>query len=398
MTLEQVQVVLVTAGAPWAGDFAEVLRTGGAEVVACPPEGILPALDASPHHLVVVADTGPGLPLDAVLALLDGHPRRWPVSLLVLLAPGEGVPPLLRAGAAAVLAGDAPAARLRSAVANLAGPGVRAAGAEALVNQLKDEVRGRQKALDQTRRRMEILEHEVKTPLGIVVGFASNLRDLVDGPLNPEQRKNAERIVTAALRAGTVVEQAIAQARDAIASPAEVGEAGSTTSRRQYRSHFDLTAALRDTVDLFRGQAAVRQITLKYASFQPIFVWGDAPKLVQVMTNLIVNALKFTPAGGTVECSSTLVETEGEVRRQAEVRVADTGPGVPADLRERIFDASFRLPRDHAIPGKGLGLAVCKELTQLHRGRVFVEDAPGGGAAFVVRLPIDLRVRMRDSG
>jgi signal transduction histidine kinase len=397
MTLEHVQAILATAGAPWASAFADTLRAAGAEIVACPAEGLLPALDASPHHLVIVGDTGPGLPKDAVVALLDGHPRRWPVPLLVVLGPGEPLPSILRAGAAAVIAADAPAPRLVSAVANLAGPAIRAAGAEALVGQLKDDVRARQKALDQTRRRMEILEHEVKTPLGIVVGFASNLRDLVDGPLSPEQRKNTERIVTAALRAGTVVEQALTQARDAIAGPAEPAEAGTSLFRRQQRTHFDLAALLRDTVDLFRGQAAERQIALKFGAPQPIFVWGDAPKLTQVMTNLLVNALKFTPAGGAgvVECQVGLAEGDAELRRQAELRVVDNGPGVPAELRDRVFEPTFRLARDHAVPGKGLGLAVCREVVHLHRGRIFVEEAAVGGAAFVVRLPLDLRTRAR---
>jgi signal transduction histidine kinase len=104
--------------------------------------------------------------------------------------------------------------------------------------------------------------------------------------------------------------------------------------------------------------------------------------------------LKFAGPGGRVR-----VATRVGVGSQAEIVVSDTGPGVPVEERDRIFDHGVRLERDVGIGGTGIGLAVVRELVVVHHGgTVRVGDAEGGGAEFVVSLPLDRRSRARDGG
>ncbi len=115
-------------------------------------------------------------------------------------------------------------------------------------------------------------------------------------------------------------------------------------------------------------------------------LWVDAngEALTRVVVNLLDNAIKYGPAGQTVRVG--LNRTDGVAR----LWVEDEGPGVPVSERERIWKAYRRLDRDvkGKVPGSGIGLAVVSELASLHGGRVWVEGGPGGGARFVVELPL----------
>ena len=115
-----------------------------------------------------------------------------------------------------------------------------------------------------------------------------------------------------------------------------------------------------------------------------VVVEADALRLRQVVGNLLSNAIKFTPEGGVV--TVTLRREE----RQASLVVADTGPGIAADIMPRVFDR-FRQgdgssTRRHG--GLGLGLAIVKHLVEMHGGMVRADNAPSGGAVFTIELPI----------
>jgi signal transduction histidine kinase len=111
----------------------------------------------------------------------------------------------------------------------------------------------------------------------------------------------------------------------------------------------------------------------------------DADRLYQVIDNLVGNAVKYSPPGGTVTLSAGVDARDGS----ATVTVADDGPGIAASDRERIFSAFYRTSDAAAsqIAGLGLGLYICHELVAAHGGSIEVGDADGGGAAFTVRLP-----------
>jgi signal transduction histidine kinase len=113
-------------------------------------------------------------------------------------------------------------------------------------------------------------------------------------------------------------------------------------------------------------------------------VWGDPDKVHQVLTNLVANALKFSPREGAVRVAAA-PDGPDAVR----LAVSDTGAGIPVEQRELVFDKFYQVGRpDGARPGgSGLGLTIARHLVELHGGRIWVEDAPGGGSTFVVRLP-----------
>ena len=107
----------------------------------------------------------------------------------------------------------------------------------------------------------------------------------------------------------------------------------------------------------------------------------DAEKILQVLRNLIGNALKFTPRGGTV---SIAARTEGNT---VVVQVSDTGPGIPKDLAAAVFDKFRQLPGDGRFAGTGLGLAIVKHIVEMHGGSVWVHSEPGNGSTFAFQLP-----------
>ena len=114
-----------------------------------------------------------------------------------------------------------------------------------------------------------------------------------------------------------------------------------------------------------------------------VSVPADEARLRQVFDNVVGNAVKYTPAGGRVELS-TAVDADEVV-----IRVADTGIGVPAAERPRLFEKLYRSTsaREHGIEGTGLGLSVTKSLVEAHGGTVSAAGNPGGGTVFTVRLP-----------
>lgn len=149
----------------------------------------------------------------------------------------------------------------------------------------------------------------------------------------------------------------------------------------------DLSAVARSCVAAFHSAAAAGGIELRLeAPDAPIEVRYDADRLRRVINNLIANALKFTPEGGGVVVR--LQVKDG----QAVLSVSDTGSGIPADARDRIFDRFYRVPTlsgdASGVPGTGIGLALVRELVELHGGTITVESEVGVGSDFEVRLPL----------
>ena len=135
----------------------------------------------------------------------------------------------------------------------------------------------------------------------------------------------------------------------------------------------DLGALVSATAEDFRALAQKQNVALKVA--------GDARRLGQVVTNLVSNALKFTPSGGRVEL---------EVRRQdggVETAVQDTGRGIPAQALATLFDRYTRVVENDVVPGTGLGLIIVREIVEAHGGTLGVESIPGAGSRFWFRLP-----------
>jgi two-component system sensor histidine kinase KdpD len=115
----------------------------------------------------------------------------------------------------------------------------------------------------------------------------------------------------------------------------------------------------------------------------------------QVVSNLLENAARYTPPGTAVTVRATPVPGGAEV----ELAVVDHGPGVAEEERERIFDQFYRLRAEGQGPvGTGMGLAIVKGIAEAHGGRIWVEATPGGGATFVLRLPVSPESMLPDDG
>ncbi|MCX6100172.1 MAG: ATP-binding protein, partial [Candidatus Bipolaricaulota bacterium] len=109
----------------------------------------------------------------------------------------------------------------------------------------------------------------------------------------------------------------------------------------------------------------------------------DAHRIEQVLLNLLANAIRHTPGGGRIELRATLAAAD-----EIELRVCDTGPGIPPEDLERIFERFYRIDPSRESGGAGLGLSIAKALVEAHGGRIWAEARPEGGACFVIRLPL----------
>lgn len=112
-------------------------------------------------------------------------------------------------------------------------------------------------------------------------------------------------------------------------------------------------------------------------------VYGDQELIRQLIVNLLDNAIKYTPAKGTITLS-VIHRTTQEIM----LSVSDTGPGIPEEKKERIFDGHFRLKRDESTEGYGLGLALCRKIVSAHYGQIWVDSVTGGGSSFQFTLPV----------
>jgi signal transduction histidine kinase len=253
---------------------------------------------------------------------------------------------------------------------------VRRAFAEAatLVEQRAAEAEASSRAKDEF---LAILSHELRTPLNAVYGWA---RMLQAGQLDP---------AAAARALDVIVRQSNAQVQ-LIDDLLDVSRVISGKMRLDIRP-VDLKAVIESALDAVRPAADAKEIRLQSAlDPRAGSVSGDPDRLQQVVWNLVINAVKFTPRGGRVQMQ--LDRVEGHV----EIAVRDTGRGISADVLPFIFDR-FRqgdssTTRAHA--GLGLGLALAKNLVELHGGTLTAHsDGEDKGATFVVRLPLALPER-----
>jgi two-component system, NtrC family, sensor histidine kinase GlrK len=217
------------------------------------------------------------------------------------------------------------------------------------------------------------LSHELKTPLTALREGAELLNDQVGGPLAPPQQQ-----VVAIMRDNSVKLQRLIEdlldyqrALHAAASLQPRAVAVDSLIREVARSH-ELAV-----------QAKNQRLTLE---LEKLTIEADAEKLRSIVDNLIGNAVKFTPAGGTISVTARAVG--GNVDGDAVIDVIDSGPGVPAEERESIFNSFFRgrAKASGRIEGTGLGLAIAREFAEAHGGRISVISGTSG-AHFRVVLP-----------
>jgi len=225
-------------------------------------------------------------------------------------------------------------------------------------------------ALERQRRFTSDASHELRTPVSALL---ANTELLLRRPrTEAEYREGLERSLRMVRRMKEITENLLALARaDAAAEGME-------------RGPVPLDEVLSGVCDEFQGLAREKGVRVEREVAPGVRVLGDRRHLAQMSGNLLSNAVKFTPSGGSV---SVRLAARGE---EAEVLVADTGPGVPEEHRTRVFDRFYRVHggRDRE-EGAGLGLAIVDRIVRAHGGSVAVAGREGGGAEFRVRLPLD---------
>ncbi|HEV8615338.1 MAG TPA: HAMP domain-containing sensor histidine kinase [Methylomirabilota bacterium] len=212
------------------------------------------------------------------------------------------------------------------------------------------------------------LSHELRSPLTSVREAANLLRDEVAGPLTSKQARLVEIVQGSANRLLRLVNQILEMSRL---------RAGVLPLAR---APLDLGRVIGRALDELRPQAEEGRVALERERVGDAFNFvGDEERLLQVVVNLVANAIRFTPAGGRVIVR--LVDAGPEI----ELQVEDTGAGIPAAALPHIFESYRQAHRDRG--GTGLGLAIVRGVVQAHGGRVTVESHEGKGSRFTVLLP-----------
>jgi signal transduction histidine kinase len=220
---------------------------------------------------------------------------------------------------------------------------------------------------------ISMVSHELRTPLSSVIGFT---RLLLDRDFDADERRRYLEIIdTEARRLGSLAEDFL---------DVRLLEEGQFALDVE---PVDLVTLVREQVLLFFGAANGHRLVLDLPA-EMVIVDGDRDRLAQVIGNLFSNAIKYSPAGGTVEVRLRLEPTA------ARLSVTDEGVGIPREHQERIFEKFFRgAASASGIGGTGLGLAVSREIVDAHGGDIGFRSTEGVGSTFWLRLPLSRRER-----
>lgn len=209
--------------------------------------------------------------------------------------------------------------------------------------------------------------HELNNPLSVVVGQATLL---MEGSTEPKIVARGEKIFKAADRCARIVKSFLALARH---KPPE---------RKQVR----LNDIIHSALELLGFQIRTGEITIKLDLEETLpEITGDGDQLTQVVTNLVMNAAQAMDGWqGTKQI--TIHTWHNDTGKRVMLSVADSGPGVPPDIRNRIFEPFFTTKSNTG--GTGVGLSLCLNMVSSYGGQMLLEDTPGGGATFIVDLPM----------
>ncbi|MCL4369811.1 MAG: ATP-binding protein [Chloroflexi bacterium] len=234
------------------------------------------------------------------------------------------------------------------------------------------------KTEDQRRRLFSDIAHELKTPIAVIRG---NLEAIADGVADPTPER-----ISSLQEETALLTRLVTDLRDL--SLAEVGQL------KLHPQATDLGELVKGAAAGLQAQAEERGIEVAAGAEEGLPpVLADPDRVGQVLRNLIANALRYTPSGGSIRVSASLDGQTGPSAmgaRFARVSVIDTGSGIPADDLPYIFDRFYRVDksRSRASGGTGLGLAVVKQLVEGHGGRVWAESELGKGTVFHFTLPL----------
>lgn len=219
---------------------------------------------------------------------------------------------------------------------------------------------------------VSIVSHELRTPMTSIKGLVENMIDGLTGNLNERQSFYLSRVKHNIERLTRMINDLLDLSRI---------EAG---KMELHLGSVNVGSLVREVVELLQPMAQERSLTLIVRITDPIpFIQADRDKLIQVLTNLITNAIKFTGPSGTV-----VVRVHEKESGFIEIHVQDSGCGIPLEEQQTIFERFYRgQTANIKNRGAGLGLAITKSLVELHCGRIWVTSRPGEGSQFSFTLP-----------
>jgi len=232
----------------------------------------------------------------------------------------------------------------------------------------KEELERASKFKDQF---LSTMSHELRTPLNAILGFSDLLPDERYGPLNDRQRRYVTHIHTSGQHLLSLINDILDL------SKIEAGRLELAFESVRLEATFaEVLGTLQPLADK-KSQTLTRQVE------SSLCVRADPTRFKQILMNLIGNAIKFTPESGRIELAARSMD--GQVR----VEVRDSGPGIPLEDQQRIFEAFYRRAESgKAVEGTGLGLAITERLVHMHGSQLGVDSQPGQGTCFHFSLPL----------
>lgn len=224
-----------------------------------------------------------------------------------------------------------------------------------------------------------IISHELKTPVALIKGYAQTLA-------RPDAAWDAET----ARQSLQVIEEEADRLESLINNLLDVSRIQASGLRLDY-ADVNLERLARKVVDAYRTQTADHQLEVDFPAALPL-VWGDEERLRQVLTNLVSNAIKYSPQGGLIRIGGWLEQPEGAAdHTRVVLYIADQGIGIPTADLPKIFDRFYRVDSSlrRSTAGAGLGLYLAKAIVEAHGGQIWAHSEPGKGTTFFIGLPVE---------
>jgi two-component system, OmpR family, clock-associated histidine kinase SasA len=253
--------------------------------------------------------------------------------------------------------------------------------------QLSDEIFRLQREKEELQAQLQfkdqliaMLAHDLRNPLTALSIALETLEQLKQTPKSETGSRFNPELMTQLLRHARTQTKAIDRM---ITDILQAARDKSAEFRIQPRE-LDLERLCLEVVDRLREQfqSKSQRIKTDIPSDLPK-VYADRERVKQVLVNLLDNAIKYTPEQGTIEIAILHRTTQ-----KVQVSICDNGPGVPSENQKSIFEEQFRLKRDEAKDGYGIGLALCKRVVRAHYGQIWVDSAPHQGSCFHFTLPV----------
>src|SRR6266498_4714387 len=234
--------------------------------------------------------------------------------------------------------------------------------------ELREELRDLKRQMQLQEDFVSTISHELRTPLGFIKGYSTSLLRQ-DTSWDDETQKEFLTIIDEeADRLSLLIENVLESAR-----------LQSKTLPLRFQP-LRLDAVIRDVITRIRARRKDLDVSMDLQPAPPI--QGDGVRLAQVFDNLFTNAIKYAPG-------APIVVLLNQVAENIVISFIDHGPGIPKESLPLIFERFYRVRGEKTVTGTGLGLYICKQIIQAHRGKIWAESTPGQGTTFFIELPIN---------